>query len=339
MYQMAWTTRGSQYWRDGPSAMVADEGDHVSCKSDFGARCNEPMSPSATAPGRRYTADQLIAAATKVGYGPSRRLVTDWVAIGLLDRAEGRGRGRGKGKEYTWPSEQRDLFLALLKHHQTARRPVLCNIPVSIWLLWGDAYIPLRQVRRALGTWAAAYGTVSFTKAKDGAEQTLLQLDHPDAREQDRAKLRKLLTQAGKSGTPNLHAIDEATRLVIDPHGTGLSRGPMGLLDADAYLRILRARVEGIRAVTAATDEEYYAARRLYQSTGPVNDSIRRPLEPAPQTITPRLFGSTAGAGFQAPVNSACLDLITSLGINRLTPPTTAGFMTKEGPDRATTQP
>jgi hypothetical protein len=287
----------------------------------------------------RFTAEELLADAARAGHPEvTRRLITDWVALGLLDKAQARGRGKGKGKDYSWPREQRNLMRTLLVHHGTVRRPILCNVPVGIWLMFGDDYVPLRQVRRALATWAAAYGKVNFTNAKSGAEQALLQLDHPDAADHDRDRLRQLLTQAGKKGSVDLQALTDAARRVVDPHGTGIARGPLGLLNADGYVGIIAARVEGMHAIKTAEDGTYWGARRMYLSTNPTSPELRGVFENQPRIANPRMLGPQA-LGFEAAVNNACLDLITLLGINRLNSPTTPGFNTRQGPDRPRWQP
>jgi hypothetical protein len=206
----------------------------------------------------------LTAAAAAAGYAIKPRLITDWASIGLLDRPDPRGRGRGRGKSYTWPAAQRGLLLTLLRHHGTVPRPVLCNIPVGVWLIFGDEYVPLRQVRRALGTWGATYAQVSFTRAKQGAEQALLRLDHPAAAQADRDRLRRLLTRLTQGSHVDRRELAEATRRVADPHGNGIVRGVEGLVDAESYIRIIMARAEGNRIIGSATDHNYYAARRIY---------------------------------------------------------------------------
>ncbi len=106
---------------------------------------------------RRYSRDEMLRAVAAKGFQASPRLVTDWVGLGLLDRPTRRGRGRGRGIEATWPENQLRLFLVLLGHR---RRGVhvgpLANVPVWLWLAWGEDYVPLRQARRALSTWLAA---------------------------------------------------------------------------------------------------------------------------------------------------------------------------------------
>src|SRR5262245_40363698 len=97
----------------------------------------------------------MLQAARDAGFSPTGRLMTDWVSLGLLDQAHRRGLGRGKGTAATWPEEQLRLFLVLLQQRETVKRMIsLCNIPVGIWLWWGDRFVPLGQARRALRTWS-----------------------------------------------------------------------------------------------------------------------------------------------------------------------------------------
>ena len=54
----------------------------------------------------QHSMEELLLAAKERGYAPTRRMVLDWVELGLLDRPERRGRGRGKGVSATWSEEQ-----------------------------------------------------------------------------------------------------------------------------------------------------------------------------------------------------------------------------------------
>jgi len=279
----------------------------------------------------RLEANDLLKLAAAAGYDVTPRLITDWVSLGLLDRPDGRGLGRGRGKHYTWAPQQGNLFLAVLQKHKTVKRPILANIPVGIWLLSSDESVPLRQVRRAVKTWVNAYGTVSFARAKTEAQQTLLQLHHPDSSEADREQLRRLLTQAGRTGAVDINKLRNATSRVLDPHGSGVVRGPLGLLTTDAYVQIITTRIEGLRSLDTAPDDEYDGARNMYCSTNPISDQLRAPIEPISTPLTARKL-PPAGSGLQAAFNNACLDLITLLGTIRLMPPTTPGFTTKSGP-------
>jgi hypothetical protein len=101
----------------------------------------------------------MVAAAVAVGHSATDRLLTDWQSAGLLDRPTKRGLGRGKGITALWPESQLRLWLLLLdKRRQTSQIPNLCNVPVALWLFFGDTYATLDQVKKSMRTWAQRYG-------------------------------------------------------------------------------------------------------------------------------------------------------------------------------------
>ncbi len=101
----------------------------------------------------------MIAAALAGGHSATDRLLTDWQSAGLLDRPTKRGLGRGKGITALWPESQLRLWLLLLdKRRQTSQIPNLCNVPVALWLFFGDTYATLDQVKKSMRTWAHRYG-------------------------------------------------------------------------------------------------------------------------------------------------------------------------------------
>lgn len=101
----------------------------------------------------------MIAAAVAAGHSATDRLLTDWQSAGLLDRPTKRGLGRGKGITALWPESQLRLWLLLLdKRRQTSQIPNLCNVPVALWLFFGDTYATLDQVKKSMRTWAMRYG-------------------------------------------------------------------------------------------------------------------------------------------------------------------------------------
>jgi len=267
----------------------------------------------------RYTAEQLLRSARAAGHNDvSRRLITDWVAIGLLDKATDRGRGQGRGKTYTWPKTQRDLFVALLNQREVTdvKRATLTNVPVVTWLLWGDAYVPLRQVRRALGTWTEQYGGARNQKQSlAGAREVLEGLAHRDATKADRQQLETAIAQAAGRATVDPETLAPLVRRVFDPHETGLTRGPLGLRDADGYIKLVVARMRGLMRTKIAADRDYYAARDTYQRFGPA--STPTPLRIGGQIVTAQALGAETPS-FEQIANSACLDLITVLGAQAL---------------------
>lgn len=107
----------------------------------------------------RFTKREMIVAAVADGHSATERLLTDWQSAGLLDRPTKRGLGRGKGITALWPESQLRLWLLLLnKRRETSQIPNLCNVPVALWLFFGDSYATLDQVKRSMRTWAQRYG-------------------------------------------------------------------------------------------------------------------------------------------------------------------------------------
>ena len=254
----------------------------------------------------RYTAADLRAQATRRGSPVSSRLITDWVEKGLLNRPQVRGLGRGKGTLATWPEEQLRLFLLLLdKRTKIKRAATLCNLPVAIWMIYGEQYVPLRQVRRALATWAEAYTTVKHGRAERTALQLLDQVAHPDAEESDKLDFELLISKAAKTGSIDLGKLERVARKVVDPHRTGVTRGEFGMLETDAVVHTIDFRVTGL-ANLQVPDEVYEQARQLYRATRP--------------EIQPPSLGRMA---LDAVVAEACLDLITLIGMTIRTPPNT----------------
>src|SRR5712692_2245104 len=140
-----------------------------------------------------YLAEDLVREAHERGFKEVKpRLVVDWVQLGLLDKPTktGRGKGGGRGtKKGVWPQHQADLFFSLLDQHrrQAKRIPTLCNIPVFVWLWWGDEFVPVRQVHRAMLTYAGAYRRSSATRARYSGREVARDLGSPGgSREQRR---------------------------------------------------------------------------------------------------------------------------------------------------------
>lgn len=117
----------------------------------------------------------MVEIATAKGRHPTERLLTDWQAAGLIDRPLKKGLGRGKGIVALWPESQLRLWLLLLeKRRETTQVPNLCNIPVGLWLYFGDAYASMAQVRKCMTTWAERYGSSRGHKLAKQTARTLL---------------------------------------------------------------------------------------------------------------------------------------------------------------------
>lgn len=279
-----------------------------------------------------YTMDDLLKAGREKGYSPTRRMAQDWVELGLLDRPERRGRGRAMGVSATWSQAQRDLFVSLLEHRGQAKHIApLCNIPVWMWLYFGDAYVPLRQVRPVLATWQGRTGTISWKAARRAAAQ-LLDLGSMRVR---RAETQAVLEDLAGLLLRSPRRFDEADERQLLRLLTEMS-APSALLRTvdgveftpDAYVGLLAARLRASQAlaVEAVDDNLFHWARY----TNVVTKSEY-------QSHLARLTTGAATAFVTVPtlaetVMRACLDVVTILGIG-LGLPASSGAGSLDHPD------
>jgi hypothetical protein len=271
--------------------------------------------------GQRYTLTQLRAEAAAVGHRVSERMVLGWVAQGLIDRPDRRGLGRGKGSVATWPDEQRRLFLALLAKRgeiQSDRKPIraLLNLPVWLWLYWGDQYVPLRQVRLALRGWGPSALGGSWTASRAVAAAMIRTVRHPKARAKDRRALLEHVTQMLYASRFDPDQLVPLVARVVDPLGTGQPRGPAGAqLTPEGLVEIFRARYLAITRLAhtegpdAISDGLFHWAR-LFYLTG-IRDYLSDQHLLARDADLGRFF---ARPDASALANEACLELATIVG-------------------------
>ena len=204
-----------------------------------------------------YTKEGMLAQAASEGYKVSVRLFDDWVQAGLLGNAEVRdwpGRTHGSGSTAMWSQHQRNLFLVLLHHRQKGNIRVngpLCNIPVWLWIYWGElGGISLKQVRRAMRTWTAFWGGQSYTTVRKSAREVVALASH--ARGTNKRELVEELSRIGVSGTDiddeELHYLLDQ---VIGPH----AKGPEAAQFSTDYI----ASMLGIRALAMQQREDVLA--------------------------------------------------------------------------------
>jgi len=263
----------------------------------------------------RCEMEGLIGAANEADFRATPRLVQDWVGLGLLDRPERHGLGRGKGTSATWSDEQRGLFVTLLGwRKEVTRVGPLCNIPVWTWLYFGDTCVPLRQVRRALGTWGGWTTKVSWTTAKRAARQMLDGVGHPRAR---RADKQAFVDAAAAMFLHLPEKFDQDALLpllkpIFDPKDTGLSRTLGGMeLTPEASVAIVKARLRALMGLAAdeADDSLFHwarfaniVARAQYQSH-------------LARMSTPDASAGMANVPGIDQAYRACPDLLTLLGL------------------------
>lgn len=207
----------------------------------------------------RYTHDDLIAYADHVRPGATRRLITDWIGLGLLDRPAKPGLGRGRGSEpATWSSSQRELFLNLWRQRPSASIVQLSNIPVYLWMFWGDEYVPLRQVRRAMLTWLHRIEYVSVP----AAEATAQQISHLFGKEKRTRATRELLAEALRGRAPDLDQVREQVSRMEDSLPTEVVGADHDVrVDSHTVMGLIAARLKAERRLPQLPDSLYQWAR------------------------------------------------------------------------------
>lgn len=255
---------------------------------------------------RRFRSEELIAAAADRGVAVTRRTLSHWVTQGLIAPPTRRGLGRGRGTSATWPEAHVKTYLAIRgKRGPQAKSPAtLANIPVWLWLRFGEDYVPLNQARRALGTWARSKRKVSGAAALINVRGLVKQISHPEARRADRKALREELANAAVKGRVDVPTASAAARRVIDPHQTGVMATLNLATSADALIKLFDARLRGCRLITRLSDDDLRTVRLLYVSSRAEHNASKMPrltLPPAHDA--------------QDEISNACLNAITLIGL------------------------
>ena len=263
-----------------------------------------------------FTADQLVARARAGGLAASPRLVRAWTELGLLAEPlvrnlEGR-RGRQPGVR---SRHQADLFMTLLRARQ--RQPevsnaALANVPVWLWLFYGDDHVPTRQAERALRTWAAQARRPAWERALDAARSIVRRLAHPRARRAGRGRFRDAVARAQMGEAVSRESIAVEVRDALDPDHTGLPRGPLGAeLTPQRFAFHGHAATLGADAAASGelSDERLEAARVEYRRTRILYEEERGEF-----ARDPELGHMHEEPTLEDLVNSACKDVVLLIG-------------------------
>lgn len=208
----------------------------------------------------------MVAAAQAAGFGDAtERLVAEWVRLGLLDEAERVARTDGRrGALYQWPDNQWDLFRTLLAKRTEIRHVRgLVQIPVGVWVYWGDQWVPLRQVRRALESSTGLFGPLrSYRRAVANAREVVRDISGPATTSEAAAELERAIAD----GTHNRRLDPEQLRPLIEAvvGGGGGRWGPFAV-GVDQIADTLRARLTAVAELDRATDEQLRRARNEHR--------------------------------------------------------------------------
>ncbi len=262
-----------------------------------------------------YQKMDLVLAAKERGFDITARMIDDWVSIGLLDKPNKKGLGRGKGMLATWPENQYQLLLTLLLKRQEIKKLItpLFNIPIWIWLEYGDEYVPLRQMKRALLSWSRAHGyqANSWKRARLSARALLDSFKHEDSTRADRNALVEVLARASYNGTCDLLELRRAIEKVFDPDGVDRALGPRGAqLTVDSIVSLVGARLRTIGRIESIKDDEFLSAQTAYAQA---TNLYWREL---PRFVSDPEMGDFFEINdVEKRLNSACMSLVTLIGL------------------------
>ncbi|WP_369390378.1 hypothetical protein AB5J72_24135 [Streptomyces sp. CG1] len=201
------------------------------------------------------TLDDMLEDARLAGFDIQKRTIHAWVARGLLDHPLRRGAGRGS-RPGLHSENQRKLFLLLLsKRREMPKLSTLALVPLSLWLWWGDQWVPSRQAFRAFMTWFRD-GARSKETCHDAARRVLEQLDHPMASEAARARLVRTFAEISyrsRVSDTDLKGLAAAARAVFEPASVFGSTGLVRAVGPHVWPVTVEAVLTPNYAVAAAT--------------------------------------------------------------------------------------
>jgi hypothetical protein len=222
-----------------------------------------------------------------------------------------KGRGKGRGALFLWSPNQLELLLLLLaKSREVSRVRVLLNLPVGVWLYWGDEYIPLRQVRRAMENWADVGRRHAHHDWSGMAKRVVEAIASANSRRQDREVAADLIASLAKTRSVDVSELVEVLEPLVGRENQLL------FTDAVRVARSLVAQVAALDQIGAIPDEVFRWARAMML----VSQAIYQAEQPS-LASDPRFGSLHPTPTFEQFVVGACSNLTTVLGLYLVQPP------------------
>jgi hypothetical protein len=287
------------------------------------------------------TIEDLLADSVAAGHSATARLIRDWTQAGLLDKPKRRPGGRGRGSAPAlYTANQRMLLQVLLNKRPESGIPGLARVPVWMWMYWGDDYVPLRQVRRALLTWLGD-GKVSEKQAVQTARDLVVQLDHPDATPAARRELRNAATDFGRTGEVDLDRLERAAFDVFEPHVSQVRRAvghPDAPMTVDSLVGVTTARQLAVALLRSGkvSDQAFYEARHIHV-VGYAEYAANQVAYAASAPANHRDMYERVTV--ESALNDCCKHLITVIGLQALHPDRRAELVASVRPEDLRTVP
>lgn len=257
-----------------------------------------------------YTKAEMVRAAVATGHDATDRLLTDWQSAGLLDQPAKKGLGRAKGIQALWSESQLRLWLLLLdKRRETSQVPNLCNVPVGLWLYFGDDYATMRQVRKCLRTWSLRYGSSrGHNQAKQWARALLAGVSI-QASKNARANLVTTMARVLLHGLPN---DEERRRLHTQLLDVVVDTGHGKDAAAAAMVELVLIRLLASRHLSHETVPDHILAwSRVWHLFG-----LRQYMAAQQDGSLPDVPGvDFSNPDFEKLIPNACRDLVSAVGM------------------------
>lgn len=133
---------------------------------------------------RTYETKELLAYVRSCGFKVNEDLLRDFQKQGLMsypvEKHSKRSSGRVKGVYGIWTEQQRNLLrtLCMMKEKHKWKPSQSCNLPVWVWLYWGDEYgVTFDQVKRSMCIWASHFQKqLSQDRSRQAASQVVKQV-------------------------------------------------------------------------------------------------------------------------------------------------------------------
>lgn len=276
---------------------------------------------------RWFTKKQMFHALHSQGLRVDESFLEDLQKLGLMRPPSHRkGKGRGMGRvSGLWSGQQVELLKSLCqlrdrqKLHSVAAR---CNLPVWVWLYWGDDYgITLEQVQQVMTTWAKRVQFLSREEAHRGAHHLvdLVANHNTGGKRQAQQELAKLLYD----GVEDADTLSESLAHASDPMRP--ANGPRQLpVTPDLITDMIRSRRTAITALVdrqRLPDIQWLWARHAHLS------SMSSYLQDLPGYAHEASGTSVAALFSQETLETllprACIELVSVLGTGLLYPDVT----------------
>jgi hypothetical protein len=227
------------------------------------------------------TIDDLIQDARALRFTATKRMIYDWVGLGLLDHPVRRTRGDGGSDKALWSPKQRNLFRILVMKRPQARRIwQLCQFPILFWLDFGTEYVPTSQAALAMQTWAHQNSSPSVRASRESARQILRLLDQPDTDSAARRHLVDVVARATYELSFDRAEMLDAVWAVFDRGDKGRRLGvPPAEITPEQFVDFMMVRLSALKVARTVTEQQLAVVWHANQMARPGWESDRPEME------------------------------------------------------------